>query len=72
MKSSPPAIWSRLFEAFALAWRLVPAAALFSLFFVFEGGLEWLGLFGFLPLALALTGKGCGCGHRPAAMWPCF
>ena len=72
MKMPPSGIGSRLFGALALAWRLIPAAALFSLFFVFDGGLEWLGLFGLLPLALALTGDGCGCGRGPAASWPSF
>ena len=72
MKLPSPGIRSGPFEAIALAWRLIPAAALFSLFFVFDGGLEWLGLFGLLPLVLALTGKGCGCGRGPAAMWPSF
>ena len=47
----------------ALDWtrRLAPAVVLFSLFFAFEGGLRWLGLLGFVPLALTLSG-GCGCG----------
>ncbi|MCP4327748.1 MAG: hypothetical protein GY791_04845 [Alphaproteobacteria bacterium] len=58
--------------AIALAWRLIPAAVLFSLFFVFPGSLMWLGLLGFIPLALALTGRGCGCGRRPIGMWPSF
>ena len=72
MKMPPSGIASGLIEATGLVWRLIPAAALFSLFFVFDGGLEWLGLFGILPLALALTGKGCGCGRGPAATWPCL
>ncbi len=59
-------------RAAALAWRLIPAAVLFSLFFVMEGGLAWLGLFGLAPLALALAGIGCGCGGRKASSWPSF
>jgi len=55
-------------RALAVAWRLIPAVALFSLFLAFDDGLAWLGLLGFIPLALALTGIGCGCGSRRA--WP--
>lgn len=66
--------------AFALTWvlRLAPAVALFSAFFALEGGLRWIGLFGFVPLALAFAGlPGCACAARrdgaPAAgAWPCF
>ena len=36
--------------------RLTPAVALFSLFFVMEGNLRWLGLFGFIPLLLQRAG----------------
>lgn len=39
----------RLVEA---AFVAIPAAALFSLLFVFDDGLRWLGLFGLLPLIL--------------------
>lgn len=46
----------------ALIHRLVPAAALFSLFFVMDGGLEWLGLLGLIPLALAFHQPRCACG----------
>jgi len=72
MKMPPPGIGDRFFGALDLAWRLIPAAALFSLFFAFDGGLQWLGLLGLLPFALAVTGKGCGCGRGPAATWPCL
>lgn len=42
---------------------LVPAAALFSMFFVFDGNMRWLGLMGFIPLLL--HGFGCpSCGTR--------
>jgi hypothetical protein len=70
MKMPPPGTGDRFFGALTLAWRLIPAAALFSLFFVFDGGLEWLGLFGLVPLVLALTGTGCGCGRSVASTWP--
>jgi hypothetical protein len=58
--------------------RLIPAAALFSAFFALEGSLRWIGLFGFIPLVLALARvPGCACaargkedaGFRP---WPSF
>jgi hypothetical protein len=60
------------------AFRLMPAAALFSAFFALEGGLRWIGLLGFLPLALVLAGApGCACaarhGKTPAVpTWPSF
>jgi hypothetical protein len=64
---------------FALTWtlRLAPAAALFSAFFALEGGLRWIGLFGFVPLALAFAGlPGCACAARgrnvPTGAWPSF
>ncbi len=58
-----------------LAVRLIPVLVLFSLFFAFEGGMRWLGLLGFLPLAL--WAGGCRtCGSRSArdtgAQFPCF
>ena len=44
--------------------KLIPAAALFSLFFTMEDSLRWLGLLGTLPLLLA-TQKGCpSCGPQ--------
>ena len=66
--------------ALALTWtlRLAPAAALFSAFFALEGGLRWIGLFGFVPLALAFAGlPGCACAARrkdaqAISAWPCF
>ena len=66
--------------AFALTWtlRLAPAAALFSAFFALEGGLRWIGLFGFVPLALTFAGlPGCACAARRGgapvvSSWPCF
>jgi hypothetical protein len=64
---------------FALTWtlRLAPAAALFSAFFALEGGLRWIGLFGFVPLLLAFANlPGCACAARgrnmPAGSWPSF
>jgi len=46
-----------------LLWTLVPAAVLFSLFFVFDGNMRWLGLMGVIPLLL--HGLGCpSCGAR--------
>jgi hypothetical protein len=39
-------------RATAIAWRLVPAATLFSLFFVLDGALAWLGFLGLVPLVL--------------------
>jgi hypothetical protein len=63
--------------SFALTWtvRLVPAVALFSAFFALEGDLRWIGLFGFVPLALTAGLPGCACAARgrPAvSAWPCF
>jgi hypothetical protein len=55
---------------FDWAIRLTPAAALFSLFFVMEGNMRWLGLLGLLPLVLA-TQPGCPtCGPRADACDP--
>ena len=68
----------RLALALTWAFRLIPAVALFSAFFALEGGLRWIGLFGFVPLALAFAGlPGCACAARregaPAvSSWPCF
>ena len=36
--------------------RLVMAVALFSLFFVLQGPMKWLGLIGIVPLATGLLG----------------
>lgn len=36
--------------------RVVIALVLFSLFFVLEGNLRWLGLIGIIPLATAVIG----------------
>lgn len=36
------------------AIRLVMAVFLFSLFFIFEGNLKWIGLVGIVPLMTAL------------------
>lgn len=36
------------------AIRLVMAVVLFSLFFIFEGNLKWIGLVGIVPLMTAL------------------
>ncbi len=36
--------------------RIIIAIALFSLFFLLEGGYRWLGLIGLIPLATALMG----------------
>ena len=33
--------------------RLIPAVALFSLFFAFEGNMRWLGVLGLLPFFMA-------------------
>ena len=58
--------------------RLIPAAALFSAFFVEDGNLRWIGLLGFIPLALALArAPGCGCaapgkGEPTFRAWPSF
>ena len=58
--------------------RLIPAAALFSAFFALEGNLRWIGLLGFLPLALALArAPGCACAARGEESpdfrpWPSF
>lgn len=58
----------KCFSKFRLVWLLraaVPAAVFFSLAFALEGGLRWLGLFGFLPLLLAAGGvPSCGCDAR--------
>ena len=68
----------RLALALTWAFRLIPAVVLFSAFFALEGGLRWIGLFGFVPLALAFAGlPGCACAaHREGApavsSWPCF
>ncbi|UCH73739.1 MAG: hypothetical protein JSU82_15650 [Rhodospirillales bacterium] len=52
--------------AWLIVWiaRLAPAAAVGSLFFVFDGGLQWLGLFAVPLLLLALRRDGLGCGRR--------
>ncbi len=65
---------------FVLTWtlRLAPAVALFSAFFALEGSLRWIGLFGFVPLALAFAGlPGCACAARGrnapvVSSWPSF
>ena len=55
---------SLLATAFDWGVRLIPAAALFSLFFAFEGELRWLGLLGIVPLFL-VTRRDCpSCGFR--------
>lgn len=44
-----------------ITFRLVPVLVLLSLFFAFEGGMRWLGLLGFVPLALWAGGcQTCG------------
>lgn len=58
--------------------RLIPAVALFSAFFALDGNLRWIGLLGFIPLALALARvPGCACAARgkdtPAfRAWPSY
>ena len=47
--------------------RLLPAMALFSLFFAFDDGLRWLGLFGFVPLVMALHPSCPTCDPRAKA-----
>ncbi len=50
----------------AVDWtlRLAPAAAFFSLLFVLDGGLRWLGVLGVVPLFLALRTDTMHCGPR--------
>ena len=58
-----------------IAFRLIPALVLFSLFFSFEGGMRWLGLLGFVPLALWAGGcQTCGSrqGGDTGRQFPCF
>ena len=43
-----------------------PAAVLFSMAFALEGGLRWMGLLGFIPLALAFVPGCTACGGRRA------
>jgi len=45
-------------KAFTILMKLLPAAVIFTLLFSLEGNLRWLGLLGFIPLALAFC-KGC-------------
>lgn len=52
---------------------IAAAAALFSLFFVMDDGLRWLGLFGVVPLALGFAGcPSCGPrgGDQTQSPWP--
>ena len=56
----------KLGSVFVFCMKLLPAAVIFALFFSFEGNLRWLGLLGFIPLALAFN-KGCtSCMAAPA------
>jgi len=50
--------------ALALIRRFAPAAVLFSAFVFAEGGLKWIGVLGFVPLAVALIEPRCACGGR--------
>ena len=52
--------------SFVFEWsiRLTPAAALFSLFFVMEADLRWLGVLGFLPLVFAFRDDCPACSLR--------
>ncbi len=66
---------TRLEKTIEIVFRLIPAAALFSMFFALDGGLRWMGLFGFLPLLL--WAKGCpSCAvrgdDRPPPNFPCY
>jgi len=51
---------------------LLPAVVLFSAFFGPADGYRWIGLFGFIPLALYLSGcPTCGGRGAPSsATWP--
>lgn len=71
---------SKISFGFLFDWfvRLMPAMAMFSLFFALDGGLEWLGLFGFPLLLMALhrdcptcdaRAKACG-KEPPIRTWP--
>ncbi len=55
--------------SFIFNWtvRLTPAAALFSLFFVMEADLRWLGVLGLLPLVFAFRDDcpACSLHKRP-------
>lgn len=55
----------KLGSALLFVLKLLPAAVIFVLFFSFEGNLRWLGLLGFIPLALVFC-KGCtACMEEP-------
>ena len=58
-----------------VAWAptLIASAVLFSLFFAATEPLAWLGMLGFVPLGLRLTGcPTCGGMRQPpsSAVWP--
>lgn len=65
------AMAKQILLSLAGAWRpLIAATVLFSLFFSFEGGLRWLGLFGVVPVVLYWAGcASCGRSHD-GAPWP--
>ncbi|MCP5370635.1 MAG: hypothetical protein H6907_02790 [Hyphomicrobiales bacterium] len=47
--------------------RLIPAVALFSLFFAFEGNMRWLGVLGLLPFFMAFHRDCPSCDPRARA-----
>jgi len=58
-----------------IAFRLIPAAVLFSLAFSEVGALRWLSLFGFVPLLLWAAGcQTCGTkrGDGSRSSFPCY
>jgi len=72
-------MWHKIGYLFDVGVRLVPAVALFSLLFVMEGNLKWLGLLGVIPLFMAAhpgcptcdpRANSCDANARPWKTWP--